>query len=67
MAKWSDKAVAKLKQTYQKYMLEAGIIENIEGNMAEKKICRPYIEQNLRDELLSNGLDKYLYSLTGEK
>ena len=67
VAKWSDKAVVKLKQTYQKYMLEAGIIENIEGNMAEKKICRPYIEQNLRDELLSNGLDKYLYSLTGEK
>ncbi len=67
VAKWSEKAVAKLKQTYQKYMLEAGIIGSIEGNASEKKICRPYIEHELREELLSNGLDKYLYSLTGEK
>ncbi len=64
--KWSDKAIAKLKQTYQKYMLEAGVVENIEENAVTKKICRPYIEQEFREELLSNGLDKYLYSLTGE-
>lgn len=67
VAKWSDKAVAKLKQTYQKYMLEAGILENIDGSTSEKKICKPYIEYELRQELLANGLDKYLYSLTGEK
>lgn len=67
VAKWSEKAAQKLKQTYQKYMLEAGIIEIIEGNASEKKICRPYIEQELREELLSNGMDTYLYSLTGEK
>lgn len=67
VAKWSEKAVAKLKQTYQKYMLEAGIIESIEGNASEKKISRPYIDQDLREELLSNGMDKYLYSLNGEK
>lgn len=67
VAMWSEKAVSKLKQTYQKYMLEAGIIESIEGNASEKKICRPYIDQDLREELLSNSMDKYLYSLTGEK
>lgn len=66
VSKWSDKAAAKLKQTYQKYMLEAGIIEMIEGHVAEKKICRPFIEHELREELLSNGMDKYLYTLTGE-
>lgn len=67
VSKWSDKAIAKLKQTYQKYMLEAGVLDNIEGNAVMKKICRPYIEQELREKLLSNSLDKYLYSLTGEK
>ena len=67
VARWSEKAVVKLKQTYQKYMLEAGIIDSIEGNSSEKKICRPYIEQKLREELLSNDMEKYLYSLTGEK
>lgn len=66
VSKWSDKAIAKLKQTYQKYMLEAGIVEMMEGNAAEKKVCRPFIEHGLREALLSNGMDKYLYSLTGE-
>ena len=65
VAKWTDQAAAKLKQTYQKYMLEAGVLEGIEGNTAEKRICRPYIEQELKSELLSNGMDKYLYALTG--
>lgn len=67
VAKWSEKAVAKLKQTYQKYMIEAGIIESIEGNVSEKKINRPYIDQDLREALLLNGMDKYLYALTGER
>lgn len=67
VARWTDKAVAKLKQTYHKYMLEAGILENITDNVNEKKISKPYIEQELRDKLLSNGMDKYLYALTGEK
>ncbi len=67
VARWSDKAIAKLKQTYQKYMLEAGILENITDNVNEKKISKPYIEQELREKLLSNGMDKYLYALTGEK
>lgn len=31
----------------------------------DEKISRSYIEQELGDELLSNGMDKYLYSLTG--
>lgn len=67
VAKWTDKAVAKLKQTYQKYMLEAGILENIRDNSSEKKINKPYIEPELREKLLSNNMDRYLYALTGEK
>lgn len=67
VARWSDKAVSKLKQTYQKYMLEAGLLKVIKGSMTEKKIIRPYIEQELRNELCLNGMDKYLFSLTGEK
>lgn len=67
VARWSEKAVNKLKQTYQRYMLEAGLLETMKDSGPEKRVVRPYMEPELRDGLLSGGLDKYLYSLTGEK
>lgn len=66
-AKWTDKGIKKLKQTFQKYMLEAMLLRNIEGTKTEKAIVKPYIEQDLRQELINNGMEKYLYALTGEK
>lgn len=66
-AKWTDKGIKKLKQTFQKYMLEAMLLRNIEGTKTEKTVVKPYIEQELRQELINNGMEKYLYALTGEK
>lgn len=66
-AKWTDKGIKKLKQTFQKYMLEAMLLRNIEGTKTEKTVVKPYIEQELRQELVNNSMEKYLYALTGEK
>lgn len=66
-AKWTDKGIKKLKQTFQKYMLEAMLLRNIEGTKTEKTVVKPYIEQELRQEIINNGMEKYLYALTGEK
>lgn len=66
-AKWTESGIKKLKQTFQKYMLEALILRNIEGTKTEKNVVKPYIEMELREELLNNNMEKYLYALTGEK
>ena len=66
-AKWTDSAIKKLKQTFQKYMLEAQLLKNSESSKSEKIVIKPYIEQELRQGLMSNDMEKYLYALTGEK
>jgi len=65
IAAWSEAGIKKLKQTYQKYMLEAGLLS--EGDKDTKKVNKPYIEMELRQELLENNLEKYLFALTGER
>lgn len=64
VAGWSDSAIKKLKQTYCKYMQSAGILQ--EPVKSERKIIRPYIDDELRNILMSNDMEKYLYTLTGE-
>ena len=66
-AKWTDSAIKKLKQTFQKYMLEAQLLKNSESSKSEKIVIKPYIEQELRQGLMSNDMEKYLYALTGDK
>lgn len=63
IAKWSEAGIKKLKQTYVKYMLEAGLLR--EGDKGSKTVIRPYVEEDLRHRLLSNRLEQYLYALTG--
>lgn len=64
VAGWSDSAIAKIKQTYGRYLFEAGLIE---GTKKNKKICRVYIDQDLRDMLMRNNMEKYLIAITGER
>ena len=64
VAGWSDSAIAKIKQTYGRYLFEAGLIE---GTKKNKKICRAYIDQDLRDLLIRNNMEKYLIAITGER
>lgn len=61
---WSDSAIAKIKQTYGRYLFEAGLIE---GTKKNKKICRVYMDQDLRDILIRNNMEKYLIAITGER
>ena len=64
VAGWSDTAIKKLKQTYCKYMQDAGLLQEPVKN--ERKINRPYVDITLRNILLANNMEKYLYELTGE-
>lgn len=65
VAKWTEATVKKLKQTYTKFLIEAGFLKKIEKN--EKVIVKPYVEEELRTILLRNNMEKYLYALTGER
>lgn len=65
VAGWSDTAIKKLKQTYCKYMQEAGLLQAPVKN--ERKIIKPYVDVELRNILLTNSMEKYLYVLTGER
>ena len=44
-------------------MLEAGLLT---GKPSERLISLPYIDQEVKEILLRNSMDKYLYALTGE-
>ena len=62
VAGMSDNSIKKLKQTYCKYMFEAGLLG---GKIAEKNVVKPYIEPVLKDALKKNAMDKYLAALSG--
>lgn len=65
IAGWTDATIKKLKQTYTKFLIEAGLISKI--NTSEKRINKPYIDPELRNILISNNMELYLYALTGER
>ncbi len=64
VAEFSEASVKKLKQVYCKFMFDAGLLN---GTVADKKIKKPFIEQEMRSLLLNNSMGKYLAALTGEK
>lgn len=65
VARWTEATIKKLKQTYTKFLLEAGLLKKVGKN--EKVIVRPYVDEELRAILLRNDMEKYLYALTGER
>lgn len=65
VAKWTEATVKKLKSTYTKFLLEAGILTIDDKKV--KRIVKPYIEDELRAVLLKNDMRDYLYALTGEQ
>lgn len=65
IAQWSDSVIKKLKQTYCKYLQAAGLLGETVNN--ERKINRPYIDNELKSILLEHNMEKYLLTLTGER
>ena len=65
IAGWTEATVKKLKGTYTKYLLEAGMLRKERGRA--KKIVRPFIDQELRQVLLEESMARFLYALTGEQ
>lgn len=65
IAGWTDATIKKLKQTYTKFLIEAGLVSKI--STSEKRINKPYIDPELRNILVNNNMELYLYALTGER
>lgn len=65
VAGWTETTVKKLKRTYVKFLIEAGILRKV--SYRGKEIVRPYIDMELREILLRNNMEKYLFALTGEQ
>ena len=61
VSQFSTSAIYKLKQTYVKFLIEAGLVENAQT----KKILTPYIDYRLQDTLKQSGYGTYLSTLTG--
>lgn len=61
VSNFSTSAIAKLKQTYVKFLIEAKIVENAKS----KKILIPYIDYRLQDLLKQNGYGFFLSTITG--
>ena len=65
VAGWTEGTKKRLKGSYTKYMLDAGLIRR-EGTR-KKIITKPYIDPELRQILLQESMAGYLYALTGEQ
>ena len=65
VAGWTETTVKKLKRTYVKFLIEAGILRKV--SYRGKEIVRPYIDLELKEILLRNNMEKYLFALTGEQ
>ncbi|MGO5050907.1 DUF1819 family protein [Lachnospiraceae bacterium LCP25S3_G4] len=63
IAGWSESAIKKLKQTYSKYLFEAGLIEGVKEN---RNIVKVYVDDRLRNSLVQNNMEQYLFAMTGE-
>lgn len=65
VAGWTEATRKKLKSTYTKFLIEAGLLREV--GYRDRKVVRPYIDQDLREILLRNHMEKYLFTLTGEQ
>ena len=63
VAKWTESAIKKLKQTYIKILDEAGMLSSVKG---ERKIITPVVDYKTRQLLIENHLVVYLNALTGD-
>ena len=63
VAKWTESAIKKLKQTYIKIFHEAGVLSSVKG---ERKIITPVVDYKTRQVLIEHHLVVYLNALTGE-
>ena len=61
VANFSESAIYKLKQTYVKFLIESGLVENAQS----KKILTPYIDYRLQELLKQTGYGIYLSTITG--
>lgn len=65
VAAWTETTIKKLKSTYIRFLIEAGILKKDEDD--RKIIVRPFIDDDLRKALKDNDMANFLYAFTGER
>lgn len=65
IAGWTEATIKKLKGTYAKILAEAGLLR-IKGRN-DREILRVYVDPELRQVLLSEGMSSYYFAMTGEQ
>ena len=65
IAGWTEATIKKLKGTYAKILAEAGLLR-IKGRN-DREILRVYVDPELRQVLLSEGMSAYYFAMTGEQ
>lgn len=63
VAAWSGSAIKKLKQTYVKLLIEAGLL----NSAADKKILVPMVDYRLQEHIIKAGFSNCLSIITGEE
>lgn len=62
--KWVEATIKKLKSTYIAILTDAGLIR-IEND--KKEITVPYMDYHIKQKLIQEDMDAYVYAITGEK
>lgn len=62
--KWVEETIKKLKSTYIAILTDAGLIR-IEND--KKEITVPYMDYHIKQKLIQEDMDAYVYAITGEK
>lgn len=62
--KWVDTTIRRMKSEYIRMLNEAGLLK-VDSN--KREILIPLLDYRVKQHLLDNGLEPYLYAVTGEK
>ena len=64
IAEWTDETIGKIRQTFYKMLIDGGFAKI--NNNGVREIVKPILSYEVENYLKDNGMEKYLYSMTGE-
>jgi hypothetical protein len=60
VAGWTDGTISRLGRTYKAYLTDAGLSDHATG---DRKLIKPYVDSNLKDVLIGEGMEPFLKAL----
>lgn len=62
--KWVDTTIRRLKSEYVRMLIEAGLLK-VDSN--KREILIPLLDYRVKQHLIDNDMEPYVYAITGEK